>query len=165
MAQTSINGLQKIRENHKNETIVFCSGTFDLTHAGHVLFFEECKKQGDILVVAVSCDKNMKTYKGENRPIIGEKARLKLIDSLKPVDYCLLDPPIARKDDLLAGLIPIFENLRPNKWVVNEDAFNISEWKRYSSKFNIELVILPRSAPPEFEQISTTKIMEKIKSI
>ncbi|MEK7074233.1 MAG: adenylyltransferase/cytidyltransferase family protein, partial [Patescibacteria group bacterium] len=96
--------IASLRKEHKDKKIVFCSGTFDLTHAGHVLFLEDCKKYGDLLVVAVGNDFNQRVNaKGKGRPVQNEHLRLKMVSSLKPVDYALLD--INAKDgDILALL-------------------------------------------------------------
>ena len=37
--------------------IVLCHGVFDLYHAGHLNYFEEARKCGDILIVSVTSDK------------------------------------------------------------------------------------------------------------
>lgn len=157
--------LPKIREKHKNEKIVLCSGTFDLVHAGHVLFFEDCKKHGDILVVVLGKDKNVKDYKGDKRPIMNEYVRLKMVDSLKPVDYALLDTYDAPKEDPLFLLNKFLADLRPDFYVINEDAFNIPYREEMAKRYNTELVILERSCPSEFEGISATKLIEKIKKL
>lgn len=156
--------LRKIREKHKNEKIVFCSGSFDLTHAGHVLFFEDCKKHGDILVVVLGKDANLKDYKGGNRPIMNEHIRLKMVDSLKPVDYVLLDTYDAPKDDPLFLINKFLEDLKPEVYIINQDAFNMSYRQKMAEKYKTHLVVLDRYCPPEFEGISTTKLIEKIKN-
>lgn len=154
--------LPKIREKYKDQKIVFCSGTFDLVHAGHILFFEDCKKLGDILVVSVGNDVMIKRNKGDRRPILNEQVRLKIISSLRPVDYCILEKTIRKNS--LAHLEFVFKKLNPNVYVINEDAFDISYRKRVTKKFNVNLVILNRWSPPEFNDISTTKIIETIKN-
>lgn len=53
-------------------------GTFDLLHKGHLNFFEQAKKQGDYLIVAVARDKTVKRVKGKP-PKNSEKQRLKQI--------------------------------------------------------------------------------------
>ena len=60
--------LPRIREKHKNEKIAVCAGVFDLTHAGHILFFEDCKKYGDILVVVLEMTSMSAVIKGRNGP-------------------------------------------------------------------------------------------------
>ena len=161
MAQISFGDLQQIRKEHKDKKIVFCSGSFDLTHAGHVLFFEDCKKYGDILVVGVGSDKMLKENKGDKRPILNEHIRLKMIDSLKPVDYCILDN-ISDKEHPLGILNLAFESLKPDIYVINEDAFNITYRIDLCKKFNIEMVKLKRWCPKEFDSISATKIINTI---
>ncbi len=158
--------LTGIRKDNPNKTIIFCSGTFDLTHAGHILFFEDCKKQGDILVVGVGDDDTIHEYKGKTRPILNENVRLKSIDSLKPVDYTVLQKNIKEKPKpygILWVLMPILEKLRPDKWIVNDDSFGYEERKKMANEYGIELVILDRWCPKEFENISTSNIIKKIK--
>lgn len=70
--------------------IVTTNGSFDLVHVGHKRLLEAAKAFGDILVVGVNTDASVKAYKGENRPIVGEKDRAELVDALKPVDYVFL---------------------------------------------------------------------------
>jgi len=161
MARITYTDLPSIRETHKNKKIIFCSGVFDLTHAGHALFFDECKKYGDILVVVVGCDENIKKYKS-GRPILNEEVRIKMVDSLKPVDYVLFDGPVPA-DNLNAYLEPLFAGLHPDVYVVNKDAFDLFYREEIAKKHKIQFVVLDRWCPPEFENISTTNIIEKIK--
>ena len=37
--------------------IVLCHGVFDLVQSGHIMYFQEAKKRGDILIVSVTEDK------------------------------------------------------------------------------------------------------------
>ena len=46
--------LSKIRNENINKKIVFCSGSFEITHVGHIIFFEECNKYGNILTTEQS---------------------------------------------------------------------------------------------------------------
>lgn len=165
MAYTSREKLGKIRANHKDEKLVFCSGSFDLIHGGHALFFEDCKKHGDILVVMIASDKVLKQNKGAERPIINQYVRLKLIDSLKPVDYCLLDETLTPDMHPLSIIDSILEELQPDIYVINEDAFDIPYREKLAAKHGVRLVILKREAPPEFEGISSTQIVEKLKRL
>ncbi len=156
--------LKELRKKYYNKKIVFCSGTFDITHAGHILFFEDCKKHGDILVVAVSDDKIIKKYKGDKRPILNEHVRLKSVDSLKAVDYAFIDRPIKiGESKLLVAFNYIFSRLKPDVYIINEDARDIEKRREISDRYNVELKILRRWCPKEFEGISTSKIIDKIK--
>jgi len=169
MAQIEYKDLPSIRKRHQNETIVFASGGFDLAHAGHVLFFEDCKKQGDVLVVAIPDDEIIKRDKGEKRPILNQYLRIKMVGSLKPVDYVFFDRAEYLKDvpegsHSLHVLGNYFAALHPDKYVVNEDAFDIPYRKELVKKHGVELIVLERWFPPEFEGISTTKIIKKLKN-
>jgi len=162
MSIVNINELSEIRKKFKK--VVFCSGSFDLTHAGHVLFFEDCKRMGDVLVVGVGSDAIIKNNKGDWRPILNESARMKMIDSIKPVDYVILDN-ISTKENNLKLLEVMFEKLSPDIYVVNEDAFNMSYREDLARKFRVKLEVLSRVCPKEFEDISTSKIIAKIRAI
>lgn len=160
--------LSEIREMNKNKKIVFASGVFDLTHVGHILFFEDCRKYGDILVVAIGEDSMARRYKGETRPILNEHIRLKTIDSLEPVDYSLIvrELELSQSYPLSISAFPrLFDRLKPDKWVVNKDALDIPLRQELANKYNIELIVLERYCPVEFEGISTTKLIEKIKKL
>lgn len=154
--------LSDVRRRHAGETIVFSSGTFDLLHAGHVLFLEEAKKRGDIFVLAVGNDVAGKK-KGKGRPILNEHMRLKLLDALKPIDYVFIHRhPDPKGEYHNTFLEDIFPKLKPDIWVVNTDASEIAFRKELAKKYGIELNVFERTSPPEFEGISTTKIIEKI---
>ena len=163
MAIISNKEFAKIRRKHTDHKIVYCDGSFDMTHAGHVLFFEDCKSQGDILVVGVAADADLRKYKGKTRPVLNQHIRLKAVDSFKPVDYCFLNK-LPTQDNLLSQLEVNFSKLKPDIYVVNEDAFNIEYRKKVADKHKVKLVVAKRTCPPDFEAISTTKIIEKIKN-
>lgn len=166
MVQINIDDLEKIKEIHKDKTIVFCSGVFDLTHVGHIFFIENCKKRGDILVVAVGNDEVIKSYKGEGRPILNEKVRIKAVDSLEYVDYSFLYPPMEEdKSNILSPLIYIMKKLKPNLWIINNDALYIPERNKIASELGIKLVILDEYYSEKFGRISTSGIIKKIKDL
>ncbi|MBI2035449.1 MAG: adenylyltransferase/cytidyltransferase family protein [Candidatus Liptonbacteria bacterium] len=162
MAQIEPKDLPLIREKHCNQKIVYCSGVFDLIHPGHVLFFEDCKKFGDVLVVGVGGDTNLKKIKGNDRPIMNKYMRMKMVDSLKPVDYCFLSShtPVNHP---LEFIETVFKLLKPDTYIINADASEILYREEMAKKNNVGLKILPRWCPDEFENISTTKLIEKIK--
>ena len=162
MAVIKIKDLSKIRRIHPNEKIVFCSGVFDLTHAGHALFFEDCKKQGDILVVAVGRDADIRKYKGNGHPILNQYIRLKMIDSMKAVDYCLLGSSI-KKTDMIMPMRGMLMRLLPDIYAVNNDAFDMPARRRLVRECGAKLTVCKRSCPVEFGEISTTKIIETIR--
>lgn len=71
----------------KGKRIVFTNGCFDLIHAGHVLYMEEAKGLGDILVVAANSDSSVRMIKGAGRPIVPLDERMKVLASMESVDF------------------------------------------------------------------------------
>ncbi|MBV8371274.1 MAG: adenylyltransferase/cytidyltransferase family protein [Candidatus Eremiobacteraeota bacterium] len=65
--------------------VVLCHGVFDLLHYGHLLHFEEARKQGDALVVTITADAYVN--KGPNRPAFTEAYRAKMLAALEIVDH------------------------------------------------------------------------------
>ena len=83
--------LDKIKKwKEEGKKIVFTNGCFDIIHAGHVDYLEKAKKLGDILIVGLNSDLSISKIKGEKRPIIEEKLRKKVLESLKPVDLVII---------------------------------------------------------------------------
>lgn len=156
--------LANLRKDLHDKRIAFCTGSFDLTHAGHVLFFEACKRQADILVVGLGADAIIRANKGFGRPVLSQHVRMKMVDSLKAVDYCFLDVVSDKADPL--GILPFaFGNLRPDVYIVNEDAFDIDTRIKIAKNYGIYMLVLKRDCPSEYEAISATKIIEKIKNL
>jgi cytidyltransferase-like protein len=163
----SVKDLPSVRKKHRNKKIVFCSGVFDLTHAGHALFFEDCKKFGDILVVSVAPDALVRNYK-KGRPVLNEQVRLKMVSALKPVDYTFLHPitPFKTNEEMNDSFHLIFPKLQPDVYVINNDANGLAHRKELVKGYPyITLRVLKRTAPKTFEGISTTGIIEKIQRL
>ncbi len=160
----SYQALKSIRKRHHRKKIVFCSGGFDLTHAGHLLFFEDCKRHGDILVVGVASDATRRKERGPARPILNEHLRLAMVNGLRPVDYTFLISELAKSGEYPhRPLGTIFERLQPDMYIINDDVSDLKGKKKFVESFGVRFLALSRSCPPEFEKISTTNIIKKIK--
>ena len=103
---------EKVVERIKTQggRVVLVGGCFDLLHIGHLEFLEKAKAAGDILMVALEHDKNVKRLKGEKRPINHQKNRAKVLSALEMVDYIIPLPPMKTHDDYFA----LVKNLRPD---------------------------------------------------
>jgi glycerol-3-phosphate cytidylyltransferase len=64
-----------------SDTIVYTSGTFDMFHSNHVKMIEYARGLGEILIVGVSTDELVCSYK--NPPIVPFEERIEIIRSLK----------------------------------------------------------------------------------
>ncbi len=81
----------KVEELQQSGTVVVHShGIFDLIHPGIIQHLISAKNQGDILIVTVIKDKDVR--RGPGRPIFPENMRLDNVASLELVDFvCLVD--------------------------------------------------------------------------
>jgi len=70
------------------KVVVQSHGVFDLIHPGVLKHLNEAKARGDVLIVTVIKDKDVR--KGPERPIFPENLRLENVSSLEQVDYCSL---------------------------------------------------------------------------
>ncbi len=69
--------------------IVLTNGCFDVIHAGHVAYLREAKQLGDVLVVGVNSDAQVRAQKGDGRPIYSIADRLDILGELQCVDYLI----------------------------------------------------------------------------
>jgi len=85
--------------------VVFANGCFDLLHVGHVRYLEAAKGLGDLLVVGVNSDEQVRLLKGEGRPFVPARERAEVIASLRAVDYVTVfhEPTVT---ELLLALRP-----------------------------------------------------------
>jgi D-beta-D-heptose 7-phosphate kinase/D-beta-D-heptose 1-phosphate adenosyltransferase len=98
--------------------VVFTNGCFDLLHLGHINLFEKAKSMGDVLIVAINSDKSLSCLKGQRRPLVCQKDRVKQLLSLKYVDYVVVFGQQTPKE--------ILSQLRPDVLVKGKD-YKLSE--------------------------------------
>ena len=69
----------------KDEVVGYTTGVFDLFHIGHLRLLQRAKSRCDRLIVGVSTDELVMTYKNK-KPVIPFKERLEIVSALKCVD-------------------------------------------------------------------------------
>ena len=145
---------KKIRNLQKEgKKIVFTNGVFDILHLGHLIYLEEAKELGDILVVGVNSDSSVKVNKGDRRPINSEKNRAFVLLGTKFVDYTVIFDE--KTPEILLDL------LKPNIHVKGGD---------YRKEELPETAIVERNGGNVkilsfIDNISTTSIINKIVDI
>src|SRR5438046_7235972 len=109
----------------RGQRIVFANGCFDVLHVGHVRYLEGAKALGDVLVVAVNSDEQVRKQKGEDRPLIPQDQRAKIVSALAAVDFVtVFDEPtvaellLALKPDIQAKGTDYTEDTVPERDVV-----------------------------------------------
>jgi rfaE bifunctional protein nucleotidyltransferase chain/domain len=149
-----INQLKILKKNLSDKKVVLTSGCFDIIHVGHLNTLKLSKNLGDILIVCLSNDEQIKKLKGENRPINNYADRIELFKTILYVDYIVLyDEVNIEKEETLDDIINILD---PLYWTKGTDYTTDDILKKHPTIRNIEL----------FDQInnkSTTNIINKIR--
>jgi cytidyltransferase-like protein len=129
---------------------VFVSGCFDMLHSGHIAFFKEASKYGD-LYVGIGSDSTISELKGR-QTINSEQERIYMINAIKYVKQAFVNSGsgiLDFKEDLI--------KLKPDYFVVNEDGFSPKK-EELCQELNIELKKLKRIPDTGLPERSTTAI-------
>ena len=100
--------LDRVNDIRKNgASVVLANGCFDVLHVGHVRYLNAARELGDVLVVAVNSDEQVRLQKGVGRPLMSASERAELIASLAAVTFVTVfdEPTVA---ELLLALKPDF---------------------------------------------------------
>lgn len=91
------------RARASGRRVVQCHGCFDIVHPGHIRHLRQAKSFGDVLLVTITGDLEMK--KGTGRPLIPEELRAENLAALDFVDWVYIEQrPTAA--ELLAEVQP-----------------------------------------------------------
>jgi len=128
--------------------IVWCNGTFDILHPGHIELFKVGKSLGDKLIVATDTDEKIRQDKGASKPINNLCDRISMLQAIKYIDEVFYFND--RKE--LEGLIELYS---PDILLLGDD------WKGgdvVGKEYAREVRFLPRL------NYSTTDIIKKIRA-
>lgn len=132
--------------------IVFTNGCFDIVHAGHVRYFEFCKSQGDVLVVALNTDDSVRRNKGPERPVNKLDDRMTVLAGLAAIDLVVpFDETTPQR---------IIERVLPDILVKGEDYRDQVVVGREVVEASGGRVVLA----PLWPGVSTTRIIERIRT-
>ena len=121
--------------------IGYTTGVFDMFHIGHLNILKNAKSQCDYLIVGISTDEVVLSYK-KKRPIITFNERIEIVRSIKYVDEVIIEESWGQKPiDIKKHNIDVF--VMGHDWKGKFDEL----------KEHCEVVYLPRT-----KGISTTKI-------
>ena len=138
-----------------DEKIVgYTTGVFDMFHIGHLHILKKAKNHCDYLVVGVSSDELVQSYKGIT-PIIPLSDRMEIIMSLNCVDEVIIQRHRDKKrqfDDI--GYDTLFVG---DDWQGSE-IFN--ELDAYLSKYGAEVTYFPYT-----QKVSSTQFRRVLEDI
>ncbi len=135
----------------KKYKIGYTTGVFDMFHIGHLNILRRAKEQCEYLIVGVSTDEVVETYK-HKRPVIPFEERMAIVEAIKYVDKAV---PQVSMDKMQAYNELGFDAL-----------FHGSDWKGSAmyekivsdfEKVGVDVVFLPHT-----DGVSSTIIREKV---
>lgn len=135
---------------------VFVSGCYDMLHSGHVAFFKEASKYGD-LYVGIGSDKTIEELKNR-KTVYSEQERLYMVKSIRYVTDAYINTGSGMLD-----FLEIIDRIKPDIFVVNSDGGSELKRKLCDEK-GIEYVVLEREPEKGLEMRSTTSLRTNVKS-
>lgn len=135
---------------------VFVSGCYDMLHSGHVAFFKEASRYGD-LYVGIGSDSTIEHYK-HRKTVYSEKERLYMVKAIRYVHDACINPGSGIMD-----FVETVDRIRPDIFVVNSDGGS-EEKRRFCAERGIEYVELERVPDQGLEARSTTSLRTGVKS-
>lgn len=136
----------------KKYKIGYTTGVFDMFHIGHLNILRRAKEQCEYLIVGVSTDEVVQTYKHKT-PIIPFEQRVAIVEAIKYVDKVV---PQTTMDKLQA-----WQNVKFNVMFHGSDWQNSELYDKYQKEFaklGVDVVFLPHT-----DGISSTDIAKKLK--
>lgn len=135
---------------------VFVSGCYDMLHSGHVAFFKEASRYGD-LYVGIGSDKTIEELK-KRKTVYSEKERLYMVKAIRYVTDAFINPG--------SGMLDFLETLDkvcPDVFVVNSDGSS-EDKRKLCEERGMEYVVLERTPDAGLEARSTTSLRKGTKS-
>ena len=135
---------------------VFVSGCYDMLHSGHVAFFKEASRYGD-LYVGIGADKTVEELK-HRKTVCSEKERLYMVKSVRYVKDAFINSGSGMLD-----FVETMDKVKPDIFVVNSDGG--SEAKReLCEERGIKYIVLEREPEEGLTARSTTSLRSQVRS-
>lgn len=123
----------------------YTAGVYDMFHIGHLNVIKNAKALCETLIVAVSTDELVQSYKNKT-PIISYKERKEIVEAIRYVDKVIPQTNMDKKDAAIKNKIDVM--------FVGDDWKGTEKWNRIEkelSKIGVDVVYLPHT-----EGISST---------
>ncbi len=130
---------------------VIVTGCYDWLHTGHIRFFEEAAKYGELYVV-VGHDRNIQQLKGLGHPLLPQEERGYLVQSIRHVRRTLISSGAGWLD-----AEPEIKQIQPDIYIVNEDGDQPSK-RDYCRQNGIRYLVLRRRPRPGLPRRRSTAL-------
>ena len=119
--------------------IVLTSGSFDIIHEGHSMYLEAARQFGDFLIVGLDSDEKIRARKGDNRPVVPQMERLRMVTHQRGVGLVTLK----RTSDPKWALI---KAVRPDVLVATEETYTPEAIRELEANYCGRVEVLERMA-------------------
>lgn len=134
---------------------VFVSGCYDMLHSGHVAFFKEASRYGD-LYVGIGSDATIEQLK-KRKTVYSERERLYMVKAIRYVTDAYINTGSGMMD-----FIDTVERVKPDVFVVNSDGGS-DEKREFCRQRGIQYIELERIPEAGLRARSTTDL-RKVRS-
>lgn len=138
----------------EGQIIGYTTGVYDMFHVGHLNILKRAKEHCDYLIVGVSTDETVMSYKHKS-PIIPYKERAEIVKAIRYVDEVV---PQVSMDKFEA-----WKNLHYDILFHGDDWKGTNLYKMYEEQFatiGVKIIYLPHT-----DGISSTKLTKVLKSL
>jgi rfaE bifunctional protein nucleotidyltransferase chain/domain len=132
--ETTVNALRTL-----GFKIVLTSGSFDIIHEGHSMYLEAARQFGDFLIVGLDSDEKIRARKGDNRPVVPQMERLRMVTHQRGVGLVTLKQTSHPKWALIKAV-------RPDVLVATEETYTPAEIRELESGYCGRVEVLDRMA-------------------
>ena len=129
---------------------VFVSGCYDMLHSGHIAFFKEASRYGD-LYVGIGSDSTINQLKGRNT-VNSDTERLFMVKAIRYVKDAFINT-----GEGIIDFASEIKKLKPDIFIVNEDGHSPLK-QRLCNESGVEYKILERVPEPGLPARSTTSL-------
>ena len=134
--------------------IVLTSGSYDLMHVGHQRYISKASEYGDVLVVGVDSDEKIRSKKGPDRPLIGERERAEMITHSRGVGFVTVKRQSPEKWELI-------KLVRPDVLIATAETYTSAEVEELEALYCKRVVVLA----PQGEMSTTSRFAALMKTM
>lgn len=140
----------------KGKKVILAGGCFDILHPGHIFFLNAAKKSGDVLIILLESDENIRKRKGKGRPVNSQKNRQIVVSAIENVDYVIPLTGVTIDQEYDRLMIQI----KPDVIAITEGDLQTEKRKDQCKLVGAELKVVIK----KIDNKSTTALINKIRN-